>query len=726
VRVGGVRPLMGAGEEQWMVEAVERLAEWQGITPRPDLLLRALRRRPTAEAPFVRLCRVAEAAGLRVVQPSPGATLESKLQSGFPMVQPRDGGGWRVIRFVRDVGRGKVEVVDFPGDARVRVARLADVQPAEGESPFWPVDPAAPGGAMLIPRTGEGPTRPADRIWRLLQVERDDILVVLIYGLCMGILALATPLTVQILINTVAFGALQQPIILLAGLLLVSLGMAAGLGSLQRMVVETIQQRIFTQLVADLAWRLPRVKRAVFDSKYGPELVNRFFDVLTVQKASSALLLQGVDSALQALVGMLLLGFYHPMLLAFDIFLLVSVAFVWGVLGRGAQRTAIAESYAKFAVAGWLEEVARHPSLFKLQVGPQLAIERADSLARDYLTARRAHFRVYLRQFIGTLLLQGIAGAGLLGVGGSLVVSGELSLGQLVAAEFVVATVLNAFVKFAEKLETWYDLVASVDKLGHLVELPTERVDGVDIPVDGPGLSVRLDGVRFGWSQPVLDGVDLGIDAGAHVVLEGPAGAGKSTLVDLLLGFREAEAGRILLGGEDLRDLRLADIREQALLLRGIEVVGVTIADNVAWEEHRPDRGVVREALEEVGLLDELMRLPKGLDTVLTPDGAPLSDGQLRRLIVARAIVARPRLLIVDHLLDGLAHGEARELLRWLTDPRFGWTLLVLTRDATGLNLPGVRRVRLAGGQTVSTMDDRSRPSLSAVRPSPGDAPRHG
>ena len=717
---------MGAGDEQWLVEAVERLAEWEGIPPRPDFLLRALRRRPTGEPHMVRLCRVAEAAGLRVLQPSPGASLHDKLQSGFPLVQARPGGGWRVVRFVRALGPGKVELIDYPGEGKIRVVPEADITPAEGEPPFWTVDPAAPGGAMLIPRTGDGHAGPVDRIWRLMQVERDDILVVLIYGLCMGILALATPLTVQVLINTVAFGALQQPIILLAGLLLVSLAMAAGLGSLQRMVVETIQQRVFTQLVADLAWRLPRVKRAVFDSKYGPELVNRFFDVLTVQKSASALLLQGVDAALQALVGMMLLGFYHPMLLAFDIFLLVAVAFVWGVLGRGAQRTAITESYAKFAVAGWLEEVARHPSLFKLQVGPQLAIERADSLARDYLTARRAHFRLYLRQFIGTLLLQGVAGAGLLGVGGSLVVAGELSLGQLVAAEFVVATVLHAFVKFAEKLETWYDLVAAVDKLGHLVELPTERVDGVDLPADGPGLSVRLEGVRFGWSQPVLDGVDLRIEAGAHVVMEGPAGSGKSTLVDLLLGFREPQAGRVELGGEDLRDLRLADIRENALLLRGIEVVGVTIADNVAWEEHRPDRGVVREALEQVGLLDDLMRLPKALETVLTPDGAPLSDGQLRRLLVARAIVARPRLLIVDHLLDGLAAGEARELLRWLTDARFGWTLLVLTRDASGLTAPGVRRVRLAGGQIVSTLDDRSRPSLTAVRPSPGDAPRHG
>ncbi len=682
--------------EQALIAAVERLATLEGLNPRAGTLWQSLRRVSPEQPSTQQLVRLAETAGLSVRAAPAKVPIETLLRNGAAIVRPMPNGAWRVVRQRRGLARREVECWDFPSAPVGRILPVDQLDPGDLPDPWFTADPSTPGGAMLIPPEHPQGAAPVQRVWRLARLEQSDIGAVFIYSLARGLLTLAIPLTVQILINTVAFGALRQPLVLLSVLLLLCLGLAAFLGALQRVVIENIQQRVFAQLVADLAWRLPRVKRAVFDTRHGPEVLNRFFDVITVQKASASLLLQATDSALQAGVGLLLLAFYHPWLAAFDLVLLIGLAVVWGLLGQTAAATSIRESYAKYAVAAWLQDVAGHSTLFKTQGGPALAVERADALTSEYLSARRMHFSAYMQQFVGTLALQGIAGAGLLGLGGMLVLKGELSLGQLVAAEIVVTTVLAALVKFADKLETWYDLLAGVDKLGNLVELPTERIDGLELRTPTGGVSVELHDLKFGYRNPLFENVNLRIPALGRVVIEGPTASGKSSLADLLLGLREPSSGLVRLDGDDLRDLRLGAIREQALLIRGAEVFMGTIADNVAWEEQRVDRRVIKDALQRVGLLDAILAMPEGLDTLLTPEGRPLSDGQLRRLQIARALVARPRLLIVDHLVEGLSAAERRTVLEPLLDPTQPWTLVLFSREP--VDLPSTHCFRLESG----------------------------
>ena len=177
-------------------------------------------------------------------------------------------------------------------------------------------------------------------------------------------------------------------------------------------------------------------------------------------------------------------AFYHPSLLAFDLALLAAVMVVVIVLGRGAVRTSVEESKSKYAIAGWLEELAQFPNAFKGRGGSAMAIEHADELARGYLVRRRAHFRILMRQVVALLLIQAIASSALLVVGGFLVLEGELTLGQLVASELIVNTVLASVVKLGKHFEAWYDAQTAADKLGYLVDLPTER-EGGEAPAPG-------------------------------------------------------------------------------------------------------------------------------------------------------------------------------------------------------------------------------------------------
>lgn len=534
--------------------------------------------------------------------------------------------------------------------------------------------------ASLIDARATAPASPLARLKQVLQPEMTDVWLVVLFAFVVGLLALATPIAVESLVNTVAFGRYLQPIVVLAAILFGFLAFSAAVTALQTYVVEIIQQRLFARVAADLSNRLPRVAGAAIDGVYMPELVNRFFDVVTVQKVSAKLLLDGVSLILTVAIGMIVLGFYHPFLLGFDLVLLASIGFLIVVLGRGAVGTAIKESKTKYSLAAWLQDVARCETTFRSAAGKRLSAGRADRLISGYLGARRSHFRILFRQVIFALALYALASTVLLGLGGWLVVSGELTLGQLVAAELIVAVIVGAFAKIGKHLENYYDLLAAVEKLGVLFDVPTERQGGMLVASGNEAVTVEVDAAtckRAG--RPVFSAVTLSLDAGNSLALWGPAGAGKSTLMELLYGIRRADSGRILVNGRQPTDLQTDDYRAHVELVREGEIFAGTIAENIHLQRPEISSDEVRESLQAVGLLDTINQTEAGLETRLSSHGKPLSQNQGRLLLLARAVAAAPSLLLVDGVLDGLADEELEDTLDVLLNPENNWTVVIAT-----------------------------------------------
>jgi putative ABC transport system ATP-binding protein len=506
---------------------------------------------------------------------------------------------------------------------------------------------------------------PFRRLVAILKPEARDIWVVSIFSAVVGLLALATPVTVEALVNTVAFGRLLQPVIVLSLVLFGFLGFAAAIRILQTYVAEIIQRRIFVRVVADLSHRLPRVRQEAYDGVHGPELLNRFFEVMTVQKSAALLVLDGIAIVLQTAVGMAVLAFYHPLLLGFDIVLIASLAFTVFVLGRGGEATSIDESKAKYAVAEWLEQLAHCPLAFKNAGGADRAIEHADKLAIDYLRARQLHFRVLMRQIAFTLAFQALAGSVLLGIGGWLVIQGQLTLGQLVAAELIVALIVGSFAKLGKHLEAFYDLLAGVDKLGHLFDLPIERQFGEALADASTGLPLRV-------GEHV-------IEAGEFVAIVGPTGAGKSHLLATAFGLHAAEAPGSQIADVDVNSLDLAILRSQVVLVRDVEIFAGTLAENIHMGRAIGTRTAIRTCLEELRMGDDLGWLPSGLDTVLQQGGRPLTDSQARRVVLARALIGQPRLLLIDEMLDGLPDDVLPDVLEALERRTSHTTIVIAT-----------------------------------------------
>lgn len=576
---------------------------------------------------------------------------------------------------VYEFKRGKARVrFGQPGNREkwVTVANLTEalgVPNVDAEVDWQIPVPSAPLESLRFKET------PYQRLRALLAGEKSTLWVAIIYSIVIGLLSLVVPIAVQSLVNTVAFGSVLQPIVVLTVFVFLALGFSTVLNGLRFYVIELLQRSVFARVAQDFTHRLLRVQAKAFDKYHGPELVNRFFDVVTVQKAAATLLIDGLTISMQTIIGMVLVALYHPLLLAFDVLLVFAMLFIVFGLGRGAIPTAIKESKAKFAVEAWLEQIAAHLIAFKSPAGTAYATEHSVHLLEHYLDYRRSHFSILLRQIIGSFVLQAVASSILLGIGGYLVIDRQLTLGQLVAAELVVTLMVSGFTKFGKHLETYYDLLASIDKLGNVIDLPLER-EGGEARLSGEGpLKVEFRQMRY--NNLAVDKFHLA--PGEWLGLMGHNGSGKSTLADLLYGLREPESGVITVNNVDMRDLPLTELRNSISLVRDVEIFPGTLLDNLRMGLDI-SHDEARELLDRVGLLDEVQLLPQGMNTELHPSGRPLSRVQASRLMIARAIANRPRLLILDDALDQIDRIQEREeICKVLFDRNAPWTLICIT-----------------------------------------------
>jgi len=533
--------------------------------------------------------------------------------------------------------------------------------PSHDESP-------APGHGHDHAR-GKGP---AQRLIDLVRLEWGDVFTLLAFALGVGLLSLVAPAAIEALVNTVAFGILLWPVFVLAAVMFVLLFVSAVLRALQTYVAECLQRRLFVRTALGFADRLARTGIASFDGANRADIVNRFFEVSSGQKSIATLLVEGVGIIMMTLVGLVVLAFYHPYLLTFALVLAGLVVFMLFVLGIGGVRSSIAESYAKFDVAAWLEEVARCPHTFRSGQGAVLALDRADQLADRYISARKRHFAVIWRQTIFALLLEAVGSTVLLGLGGWLVINRQLTLGQLVASELIVTLVLVALSKIGKYVEIFYDLQATLDKLGVLDRLPPEPADGEPLPVEGGPLAVTAELPDGHGGQRRLE-----LRPGERAALVGPRD--KTGLLETLALLRLPREGLLEFDGIDARSLDRPAARQGIAFVGRAEVFAGTILENIKLGRESVTAAEVRRALDAVGLADRVARLPDGIQTPLTPDGRPLSNNEISRLAIARAIVDRPRLLVLDGMLDSLDLSACPELLDELFDPAAPWTLVVVT-----------------------------------------------
>lgn len=525
------------------------------------------------------------------------------------------------------------------------------------------------------------PLSPVQRVFNLINLEKQDILLLFYLTLVNGVLAIATPVAVQTMVNIVTMGGVLQPLYVVGFILFCLLAFSGAIYAIESFIVELIQRRVFVRQSVLIAQNTQQIHISVYDQHNPVELVNRYFDIQTVQKSVATLLTVSLTALLQGVIGSIVLLFYS---LYFGILVILMLIVLWAVvflLGKQAETTSIKESKAKYDMAAWLESIARNKWLSKFYGAKQRATVSTELLAQNYLGARVKHFRVLMIQLVAAVGMYAVIGTGMLILGGTLVIKGQINLGQFVAAELIIFGVLTAFVRFVSKLEYFYDLLAAVDKLGVLETLPVEASGPHQPEVDGYS-SLKVTDLCFSHTEqaPLLRDVNFELQRGQSLAVLGDLGSGKSTLLELITGLRQPSHGYVNYHGVDLRQLNLDHLRDHIGIANKIEWQHGTILDNLRLNRTGIPLDVIAEILQVLGLWEEISKLPMGVDTILTDYGAPMTNSQLQRLMLARAIIGRPQVLMIDGLLDNLGQYELNQVLNLLKRQQAQWMLIVTTQ----------------------------------------------
>lgn len=514
----------------------------------------------------------------------------------------------------------------------------------------------------------------------IVRLELRDIYLLILLMTGVGLLNLAVPVSVQALINTVTMGGLIKPLLVISIMLFTFLFLSGIFYVLEMYVVELIQRRIFINTALDSSRKAQSVERIAHDRLNMAELMNRFFEITAVQKASAMLLTTGMASILQGVIGSLILISYSIYFGVVIVLILIFISVIIFVIGRKAEATAIDESNAKYQMAAWLETIAHNLNTFKFSAGLDLVMKRADDLSANYLDKRKKHFRILVSQYIGGVLLYSLAGTLMLALGGALVIRGQINLGQFVAAELIIFAVLASFLRLIGQLEYYYDLLAALDKLGYIENLVIEKHGSHQLDMQRPlALSVSNVSYEYLQSSPVFRSVSFTLAAGESLAIVGASGSGKSTLAEILTGLRHPTAGHLEYNNIELPLLNLHQVRKQIGFVSKVEIIEDSILENVRIGRSDISVDSVTDLLEELDLMTTVNNLEKGLETRLTPSGAPFSTTEARLLVLARAIAASPSLLVIDSLFDALGEDDLDLAYRAISK-RSACTLIVFTR----------------------------------------------
>lgn len=525
---------------------------------------------------------------------------------------------------------------------------------------------------------------PWQRFIGLLELEKKDIFQISYYAIFEGIVALSLPLGIQVIINLLQGAQVSASWVVLIILVTTGVAFTGILKLMQLRIIETIQQRIFTRASLELSYRFPKIKMNELRRYYLPELANRFFDTLTIQKELSKILIDVPSALLQIIFALILLSFYHPFFIVFGLLLILLVYIVFKYTAKKGLETSLKESKHKYRVAHWLQEVSRAVISFKLSGNTNLAMQKSDALVNDYLKSRESHFKILILQFIQMIGFKVLVTAGLLLIGGFLVLDQRMNIGQFVAAEIIIILVINSVEKLILGLGSFYDVLTSIEKLGQVIDKPIEAQTG-EVVKSGNNLNIELKNVFYEVKErntPILKDINLTIAPKDKILIKGESGAGKSSLLQLITGVIIPTSGYIYVNDLSMESLHINNYRAQLGLSLSTETpFEGTIRENITFGNPTISDDAIYDVFAQIGLTEFLQQQPKGLNTILKPEGKQIAYTTAKKIVLARAIVKKPKVLILEDPLDQFKKAESKQIIDFLISENQTWSLVVISNN---------------------------------------------
>ncbi len=526
---------------------------------------------------------------------------------------------------------------------------------------------------------------PLKRFYSLLRLDRRDVSQIFFYAIFAGLVSLSLPLGIQAIINLIQAGRVSVSWIILVIIVVIGVALVGILSLMQLRITENLQQKIFVRSSFEFSYRLPKIKFEELYNHYPPELANRFFDTISIQKGTSKLLIDFSSALLQILFGIILLSLYHPFFIFFGILLLILLYSIFKFSYNSGLSSSLKESKYKYKVASWLQEIARNNFSFRKPDNFDFALDKNNSLVEEYINYREKHFRIIKRQFSQLIVFKVIITASLLLIGGYLVLNQKMNIGQFVAAEIIILLVINSVEKIIIGLESFYDVLTSVEKIGQIVDLTIEEPAAKNLDDCFTNITLETENLTFKFPDSpdnVLEKINLKIEPSEKIYLEGNNGSGKTTLMRILSGFIQPTSGSFYLNDDTYKKIDLTQYRSQiGTILQDETPFEGTILENITLNNAAISNEDIKWAIENVQLASFIKSLPNGLDTKIFSDGRQLSSSNAQKILLARSIVSKPKILFYEDPLDKMDADATKEIINFITDSCNNWTLIVSSKN---------------------------------------------
>lgn len=529
---------------------------------------------------------------------------------------------------------------------------------------------------------------PNQRFWKMVATDAKEIRSVYYYAIFTGLVSLSLPLGIQAIVNLIQGGRVSSAWIVLVVFVVVGVAVNGTLQIFQLRITENLQQKIFARASFEFAYRIPRIKLSELIGKYAPELTNRFFDTINIQKGIAKILISISTAALQVVFGLILLSLYHEFFIIFSVFLILMLYAIFKYFGPKGLGTSLDESTHKYKTAYWLEEIARTHKTFKLAGNSNLPFTRIDKHVSKYIQAREAHFKVLVGQYASLVLFKVIVVAGLLAIGGILVMEQVMNIGQFVAAEIIILLIISSVEKLIGSIDTIYDVLTGMEKIGLVTDLELEKSEGLDLTKeceDFNSLEIDIDKAFFtypGTNREVIKNIRISIKGGEKIMLTGKNESGRSAVIELLAGMYELDQGVISYQGFPIENLNIESLRGAiGTCLATEELFHATLLENITVGREGATFNRVKYVCEKLGVSDFIKKLPLGYDTMLQPGSDVLPEPIIFKLLIARAIVDNPKVVLFEYTFEHFDLEQKERIVDFLLDKENGWTFIASSND---------------------------------------------
>lgn len=498
----------------------------------------------------------------------------------------------------------------------------------------------------------------------ILFEDRSFLVVIAFFSLSISMLSVAVPISVQYLIGSVSYTALLQPILVLGTILAILLSFFGIISILQFIVTELFRQRFMARIVAEITLRLVYSDYKETEKSNLSELVNRFFDISSIQKSVPKFCIKTISFLMQMLVGLTLVAFYHPFLLIFSIIISGLFYLIHKIYFQRGCVTAFFESRSKYDLAGWLEDISHNIPIFKSETGKNYAKFKSDILTSRYIRERKRHFKNILSQTILLLLLYIGASSILLILGGWLVLQEQLTIGQLVASELILSAILYGIANFNHDLENIYDIVSSCEKLTHFFNIPLDK-NRVGVKLNAKIAKISLMDVGYKYAESEFK-FNLEFNENQKYLITSNSLIEEKVLIKLMSAFLTPQSGHIKYNEKNLSSLDLYDLRSKIIMVDSRPLLEGTVREYITFNDNRILQEDIDLIASEIGFDKIMKNHGDNYDMRIIPSGWPFLESEKLLLKILRTLVQKPEVIIITEVMDILSFEQRRKILEFI------------------------------------------------------------